>query len=373
METIEIQRKELNGAEPLCYGYKAVKWDSGTKQRFRYGETGEKLEGKIFRVDGDINACSWGLHFSKDPANVFNFYEPLGYNRYFKVAAYENIVDTPDGLKTVAQCIEFVEEYDLMQFINLIKQFDRSSTAVRNSDAVRGSIAVSGSAAVSNSIAVSGSTAVSDSTAVSHSIAVSDSIAASDSTAVSDSIAVSDSTAVSDSAAVSDSTAVSYSTAVSDSNAVNGSTAVSGSAAVSYSAEVNSSTAVSDRDAVRGSTAVSDSTAVNSSYGIRNCRGVFRSLFCSNKDGISHYIFNKKSSKYRVEEVLCKIREFNWIPEFSNWYGIKGNKEWWAFCFPQLQYVDNDIAWSKMPPNMLDYIKALPEFNEAVWKELTKK
>ena len=60
----------------------------------------------------------------------------------------------------------------------------------------------------------------------------------------------------------------------------------------------------------------------------------FRSLFCSNKDGISHYIFNKKSSKYRVEEVLCKIREFNWIPEFSNWYGIKGNKEWWAFLLP---------------------------------------
>ena len=283
METIEIQRKELNGAKPLCYGYKAVKWDGGTKQRFRYGETGEKLEGKIFRVDGDINACNWGLHFSKDPANVFNFYEPLGYNRYFKIAAYENIVDTSDGLKTVAQCIEFVEEYDLMQFINLIKQFDRSGTAVSNSNAVRGS------------------------------------------------------TAVDDSTAVNDSAAVSYSAAVNDSNAVSNSNAVSGS------------------------------------YGIRNCRGVFSSLFCSNKDGISHYIFNKKSNKSRVKEVLCKIREFNWIPEFSNWYGIKGNKEWWAFCFPQLQYVDNDIAWSKIPPNMLDYIKALPEFNEAVWKELTKK
>lgn len=271
METIEIQRKELNGAKPLCYGYKAVKWDSGTKQRFRYGETGEKLEGKIFRVDGDINACSWGLHFSKDPANVFNFYEPLGYNRYFKVAAYENIVDTPDGLKTVAQCIEFVEEYDLMQFINLIKQFDRSSTAV------------------------------------------------------------------------------------------------------SYSTAVRNRTAVIYSNAVNCSTTVSDSNAVNGSYGIRNCRGVFYSLFCSNKDGISHYIFNKKSNKSRVKEVLCKIREFNWIPEFSNWYGIKGNQEWWAFCFPQLQYVDNDIAWSKMPQNMFDYIKELPEFSEAVWKELTKK
>lgn len=28
METIEIQRKELNGAKPLCYGYKAVKLDT---------------------------------------------------------------------------------------------------------------------------------------------------------------------------------------------------------------------------------------------------------------------------------------------------------------------------------------------------------
>ena len=122
METIEIQREALNGAEPLCYGYKAVKWDSGTMQDFRYGETGDALVGKIFRVDGDIRNCNWGLHFSKDPANVFNFYEPLGYNRYFKVAAYEKTVDKSDGFKTVAQCIEFVEEYDLMQFIDLIKR-----------------------------------------------------------------------------------------------------------------------------------------------------------------------------------------------------------------------------------------------------------
>ena len=373
METIEIQRKELNGAKPLCYGYKAVKWDSGTKQRFRYGETGEKLEGKIFRVDGDINACSWGLHFSKDPANVFNFYEPLGYNRYFKVAAYENIVDTPDGLKTVAQCIEFVEEYDLMQFINLIKQFDRSSTAVSYSTAVRNSNAVSYSNAVNGSTAVNGSDAVNCSDAVRNSNAVNGSNAVNDSTAVNGSDAVNGSTAVRNSNAVNGSNAVNCSDAVRNSNAVNGSDAVNGSTAVRNSNAVSYSNAVNDSNAVNCSDAVRNSTAVNGSYGIRNCRGVFHSLFCSNKDGISHYIFNKKSNKSRVKEVLCKIREFNWIPEFSNWYGIKGNQEWWAFCFPQLQYVDNDIAWSKMPQNMLDYIKELPEFSEAVWKELTKK
>ena len=172
METIEIQREALNGAEPLCYGYKAFKWDSGTMQDFRYGETGDALVGKIFRVDGDINACNWGLHFSKDPANVFNFYEPLGYNRYFKVAAYEKTVDKSDGFKTVAQCIEFVEEYDLMQFIDLIKRFDRDSSAVSNSDAVSNSNAVRYSNAVSDSNAVSYSSAVRNSNAVSNSSAV---------------------------------------------------------------------------------------------------------------------------------------------------------------------------------------------------------
>jgi len=176
MNTYEIKREELNGAEPICYGYKAIKWDGSTLQGpFRYGKPDEAIVGKIFRVDGDISTCNWGLHFSKDPAYVFNFYEPLGYNRYFKVAAYEKSLDKPDGFKSVAQCLEFIEEYDLMQFIGLIKQYDRSSTAGRGSTGGSGSTAVRESNAVSRSNAVSDSNAVRGSNAVSRSNAVSDS------------------------------------------------------------------------------------------------------------------------------------------------------------------------------------------------------
>ena len=293
MKTYEITKEKLNGAKPLCYGYKAVKWDGGTQQTFRYGEVGENIVGKVFRVDGNIRECNWGLHFSKDPANVFNFYEPLGYNRYFKVAAYEAAQDASDGAKTVAQCIEFIEEYDLMQYVDIIKRFDR--------------------------------------------------------------------------------TAVNYSTAVRDSNAVSYSTAVNYSTAVSGSTAVNYSTAVSGSNAVRDSTAVSYSTAVSDSYGTRNCKGLYMSAFCVDKNGGAYCLFNKKSTKERVEEVIAKVRSFNWTPQFANWYDIKGNKEWWAFCFPQLANVDNDIAWSKIPADMLEYIKSLPEFNEKVWNKLTGK
>lgn len=78
MQTREITKEELGKAEVICYGYKAINYDSSTRagNKFRYGKKGENLVGKIFTVDGEIQEYKWGLHFSKDPAYVFNFYEP---------------------------------------------------------------------------------------------------------------------------------------------------------------------------------------------------------------------------------------------------------------------------------------------------------
>ena len=54
-----------------------------------------------------------------------------------------------------------------------------------------------------------------------------------------------------------------------------------------------------------------------------------------------------------------------------NWYEIKGNQEWWSFCFPQLKEIDEQEAWNKMPKEMLEYIKNLPEFNAEIFKKIT--
>ena len=343
MKTTRIEKSEIANMPILATGYKAVKWDLSTNgnNKFRYGEIGEDIVGSVWKVDGDIAECKWGLHFSKDPAYVFNFYEPLGYNRYFKVNAYGKVVDAKDNMKSVATVIEFVEEYDLMTFIEIIKRFDRSN-------------AVSNSYAVSDSNAVSYSSAVSDSNAVSYSSAVRGSNAVSYSNAVRGSNAVSYSNAVSCSNAVSDSNAVSYSNAVSDSYAVRG------SYAVSYS------------NAVSDSSAVSDSNAVSYSYGIRKCEAVKNCIFCYNIEGRKSRIFNKTVTAKRFDEVYRKIIGFGWVPSFENWYDIKGNKEWWAFCFPQLKEVENAVAWGKMPGEMLEYIKSLPEYDEKIFAEITK-
>ena len=269
MKTYEISKAEAG--EFICEGYKAINWDSSTKgySKFHYGKEGESLVGKFFTVDGDIEECKWGLHFSKDPAHVFNFYEPLGYNRYFKIRAYGKAVDATDGFKTVAQTIEFAEEYDLMEFIDVIKGFDRTGYGISCGYGIRDGYGIN------NGFGVDDGYGVDDGSGISH------------------------------------------------------------------------------------------------GFGIKNCKGVFNCAFCAGQNGIANRLFNKESTEARCDEVISKLRSFNWHPEFMNWNEVKGNKDWWAFCFPKLKKVDEKDAWAKMPKKMKDYIKSLPEFDAAVWEEIT--
>lgn len=267
--TYEMPREKLEGLEVLAEGYKAIEYDGGTKGDFMYGEKGDTLIGRVFAVDGDLSECKWGLHFSRDPAYVFNFYEPLGYNRYFKIRAYGKILETEDGMKTVAKIIEFAEEYDLMQFIETIKAFNRSSYGVSRSYGVSESRGVSRSRGVSVSCGVSRSCGVSE------------------------------------------------------------------------------------------------------SYGITSCKAAYNSAFCAGKTGISSYLFNRKSSEKRCKEVIGRLRGFDWFPKFHNMYDLKGNMEWWRVCFPELVDVEPKEAWSKMPREILDYIRSLPEFDAKVFEKVT--
>ena len=328
MKTYEISREDIKGLEPICEGYKAVNYDLSTRgdMNFRYGQKDENIIGKIFHIEGELKACDLGLHFSKDPANVFKYYKPLGYNRYFKVRAYGKCVDGDGGHKTVASTIEFVKEYDILEFADVIKKYNRS---------------------------------------MDYNIAV-----ANNSSAVSKSIAVISSTAVYDSSAVCGSTAVYYSNAVYDSSAVRDSNAVYYSNAVYDSSAVCGSNAVRYSNAIRNSVAVIHSAAVYDSYGLRNCRGAYNSIFCVGKSGICNYLFNKKSNEKRIDKVKAELLGFNFVPQFENWYDVKGEKGWYAFCFLELKVIDNKTAWSKMPQEMLDYIKSLPEYDEEVFNKI---
>ena len=95
-------------------------------------------------------------------------------------------------------------------------------------------------------------------------------------------------------------------------------------------------------------------------------------IFCYKKEGAKYVLFNKKIKKERFEEVYHQIRKFNFRPQFDNFYELKGNKEWWSIAFPELMTVDNKTAWSKMPVEMIEYVKSLPEYNDKVFRAITE-
>ena len=123
---------------------------------------------------------------------------------------------------------------------------------------------------------------------------------------------------------------------------------------------------------VNYSDGVNSSNGVNRSYGITECDGISYSIFCYKKSG-KLYVFNKKTTQERYNEIMLKIRAFCWYPKFNNAEELKGNREWFETNIPDIVSVPNKVAWSFMPKDMKEYLQSLPEYSEKVFKKVTGK
>jgi hypothetical protein len=134
METKRISEKEIEGMPVLATGYKMFKNDWTTKHgKYDYKDEKGNVLGSIHKVEGDLEECACGLHFSKLPHDCFNFYESVQWNKFAKVEAYKECIDSEDGEKSVASIIKIVEIYSFDEFINLIQEELQNSYGVNDS------------------------------------------------------------------------------------------------------------------------------------------------------------------------------------------------------------------------------------------------
>ena len=168
MKTYRINKEDLKNKEVLAEGYKIFK--QGFKARdYCYADENGQVEGTFHKVDGNIEECKWGLHFSKNPFHCFNFYECVQWNEFAKVRAYENVTDSEDGEKSVAQVLEIVETYTFYEFIEILKKYNKEkylNYGVNYSDGVNNSNGVNRSDGVNNSDGVNCSNGVNDSNGI---------------------------------------------------------------------------------------------------------------------------------------------------------------------------------------------------------------
>lgn len=161
METKRISEKEIEGMPVLATGYKTFKNDWTTKHgKYDYKDEKGNVLGSIHKVEGELKECNLGLHFSKLPHNCFSFYESVQWNKFAKVEAYGECIDSEDGKKSVASIIRIVKIYSFDEFISLIQeelQDSYYSKGVNNSEGVNNSRGVNDSDGVNDSKGVNNS------------------------------------------------------------------------------------------------------------------------------------------------------------------------------------------------------------------------
>ena len=123
MKTYQITENEIKGMPVLATGYKIFNNDWTTKKgTYDYKNKDGEVLNTIHKVDGKLSECNWGLHFSKLPHNCFNFYESVQWNKFAKVEAYGECIDSCDNKKSIAKILKIVEIYSFNEFVNLIQE-----------------------------------------------------------------------------------------------------------------------------------------------------------------------------------------------------------------------------------------------------------
>ncbi len=111
----------------------------------------------------------------------------------------------------------------------------------------------------------------------------------------------------------------------------------------------------------------------NYSFGLRDCKAVYKSIFCKGLFGERYKLFNKVITESRFEEVLSNVQSFNFYPKQTNAFELctKNGNEWSKIDTSKLGTKDWNDSWESCPKEMISYLKSLPEFDAAIFEEIT--
>lgn len=86
-------------------------------------------------------------------------------------------------------------------------------------------------------------------------------------------------------------------------------------------------------------------------------------------------LFNKQVNEERIDEVMEKLRSISnyWYPKQTNAFELylKNGSQWDKVPVSELTCKDWYDSWLDMPKEAIAYLQSLPEFDAAIFKEIT--
>jgi hypothetical protein len=106
-------------------------------------------------------------------------------------------------------------------------------------------------------------------------------------------------------------------------------------------------------------------------YFSANLRGAYNCMFCLNLNGAEHRIFNKKVSRVYFNQVCRDIFE---IIRYTKYNMTATNYEElynkYGYLIPINQLKSKCLDYSKMPQELLNYVRNLPEYDDEIFNKI---
>lgn len=144
---------------------------------------------------------------------------------------------------------------------------------------------------------------------------------------------------------------------------------------ISYGYGIRNGYGISNGDGISDSYGISDGSGVYNSMSCSKCEGVSRCLWCYELEGARLMIFNKPVDKKRFNKVCAELKGFGWTPDFTTATELKaeyGDGKWEQTPAPAITGRTSKEAYAEMPSEMLAYIKALPEYDDEIFRAITE-
>ena len=110
------------------------------------------------------------------------------------------------------------------------------------------------------------------------------------------------------------------------------------------------------------------------SFGLKDCRATYKSIFSVGLFGDNLKVFGKESTESRYQEIFNKINSFGFYQKQTNAFELytQNGSEWSKIPASKLSYKEWDDSWKDCPKELIAYLSSLPEFDAALFKEITE-
>ena len=275
-ETKRVAPSMLDGKKPIAVGYKIFNWDWTGYNDYSYADENGEVEGSVHTVTGNIEHCSWGLHYCENPVDCMRYRDLIQWNKFALVEAYDENIKRDNDDKSVCRTLKIKK---VLSFDDMIKACEEYQ--------------------------------------------------------------------------------------------VNGS-------GISDSSSISNGYGIRDGYGIRNGYGISNGYGIRNGYGInasmhcRKCEGISRCIFCDGLEGAKLMIFNKPVTVERFDEVWSKLN--GWKPDFTNAQQLKrefGDGKWANTPVFEITSREASEVYAEMPRKLREYIKAMPEYDDEIFKAIT--